>query len=57
MSLQKNDYSEAIEVFANVRLPFALPIIQGKKLKKKCCKKFKKGKRCKRCPANAKLLK
>jgi len=33
-----------------VVLPFALPIIQGKKLKKKCCKKYKKGKRCKRCP-------
>ena len=33
-----------------VRLPFALPIVQGKKMKKKCCKKFKKGKRCKRCP-------
>lgn len=33
-----------------VVLPFALPIVQGKKMKKKCCKKFKKGKRCKRCP-------
>ncbi len=33
-----------------VILPFALPIVQGKKLKKKCCKKYKKGKRCKRCP-------
>ena len=32
------------------RLAFALPIVQGKKLKKKCCKKFKKGKRCKKCP-------
>ena len=31
-------------------LPFALPIVQGKKMKKKCCKKYKKGKRCKRCP-------
>jgi len=36
-----------------VRLPFALPIIQGKKMKKKCCKKYKKGKRCKRCPGRA----
>jgi hypothetical protein len=35
-------------------LAFALPIVQSKKLKKKCCKKFKKGKRCKRCPAHAK---
>ncbi len=33
-----------------IRLPFALPIIEGKKLKKKCCKKYKKGKRCGRCP-------
>jgi hypothetical protein len=33
-----------------IYLPFALPIIQGKKLKKKCCKKYKKGKRCGRCP-------
>ncbi|MEL6865898.1 MAG: hypothetical protein AAFP19_15845 [Bacteroidota bacterium] len=31
-------------------LPFSLPVIQGKKLKKKCCKKYRKGKRCKRCP-------
>ncbi len=36
--------------YANLRLPFALPIVQGKKLKKKCCKKYKKGKQCKRCP-------
>ena len=57
MSLQKNSLSEATEFFTNVRLPFALPIVQGKKLKKKCCKKFKKGKRCKRCPANLKLTK
>ena len=35
-----------------VRLPFPLEVIQGKKLKKKCCKKYKKGKRCKRCPGN-----
>ena len=32
------------------KLPFALPIVEGKKLKKKCCKKYKKGKRCGRCP-------
>ena len=35
-------------------LPFSLPIVQGKKVKKKCCKKFKKGKRCKKCPGNLK---
>ena len=33
-----------------LRLPFALRVIEGKKLKKKCCKKYKKGKRCGRCP-------
>lgn len=33
-----------------LHLPFPLPLIQGKKIKKKCCKKFKKGKRCKSCP-------
>ena len=38
---------------ANLRLPFALPMIQGKSLKKKCCKKYKKGKQCKRCPKGA----
>ncbi|KXK19026.1 MAG: hypothetical protein UZ08_BCD001001506 [Candidatus Parvibacillus calidus] len=32
---------------------FALPIIQSKK-KKDCCKKFKKGKRCKSCPGRKK---
>ena len=29
--------------------PFPLPIVEAKK-KKKCCKKYKKGKRCKKCP-------
>lgn len=32
-----------------LRLPFPLPIIEAKS-KKKCCKKYKKGKRCKKCP-------
>lgn len=32
-------------------LPYWLPIVSSKK-KKKCCKKFKKGKRCKKCPGN-----
>ena len=32
-----------------LRLPFPLPIVEAKK-KKKCCKKFKKGKRCRSCP-------
>lgn len=31
-------------------MPYSLPIVQGKDVKKNCCKKFKKGKRCKRCP-------
>lgn len=29
---------------------FPLPVIQPQSVKKKCCKKFKKGKRCKSCP-------
>ncbi len=28
---------------------FGLPVLQYE-MKKKCCKKFKKGKRCKKCP-------
>jgi hypothetical protein len=32
------------------KLPFPLPVIQGKKDKKKCCKKYKKGKQCTKCP-------
>lgn len=40
--------------FNDVRLPFPLMVIEGKKFKKKCCRKFKKGKRCKKCPANMK---
>ncbi len=34
----------------SLQLPFALPVVQSKSLKKKCCKKYKKGKRCKKCP-------
>lgn len=29
-------------------------ILDAKKFKKKCCKKYKKGKRCKRCPGRMK---
>ncbi|MCO6462341.1 MAG: hypothetical protein J5I59_13135 [Saprospiraceae bacterium] len=32
---------------------YALPIVQSKK-KKECCKKYKKGKRCKSCPGRKK---
>jgi hypothetical protein len=35
-----------------LRLPFPLPVIQSKSKKKKCCKKYKKGKACKSCPKN-----
>lgn len=35
-----------------VSLPFPLPIAQMKK-KKKCCRKYKKGKRCKKCPGGS----
>ncbi len=33
-----------------IRLPFPLQVVQHKNVKKKCCKKYKKGKRCKKCP-------
>lgn len=36
-------------IHPNRHLPYWLPIVQAKK-KKKCCKKYKKGKRCKKCP-------
>jgi len=35
---------------AQVSLPFPLVVIENKKRKKKCCKKYKKGKRCGSCP-------
>jgi len=50
MSTISNKVNSSEKSPTDLHLPFALPIIQGKKLKKKCCKKFKKGKRCKRCP-------
>ncbi len=34
-----------------LRLPFPLPVVAAKE-KKKCCKKYKKGKRCKKCPGS-----
>jgi len=55
MALHKNNLTDSAEMPTPIRLPFALPIVQGKKMKKKCCRKFKKGKRCKRCPGNLKL--
>ena len=51
MSTQTSDYRISQLELTDIRLPFPLPTIQGKKLKKKCCRKFeRKGKRCKRCP-------
>lgn len=50
MSTRSNKSSSAMIIENGLRLPFALPVIQGKKLKKKCCKKYKKSKRCSRCP-------
>lgn len=48
----KTKHTPVINPTEEVRLPFALPIVEGKKMKKKCCKKYKKSKRCKKCPAN-----
>lgn len=41
---------DELELGSTVRLPFPLQLVQHKNVKKKCCKKYKKGKRCKRCP-------
>ena len=35
----------------STQIPFPLPVVQAKS-KKKCCKKYKKGKRCKKCPGH-----
>ena len=50
MSVLGNKNTSEISPDKKFYLPFALPIVEGKKMKKKCCKKYKKGKRCKRCP-------
>jgi len=50
MSTFRHTYNPDTAPGQKLRLPFALPIIEGKKFKKKCCKKYKKGKRCGRCP-------
>jgi hypothetical protein len=52
MSLQKNSHPDERRSPAKfyTHLPYALPVIQPKK-KKKCCKKFRKGNRCKCCPS------
>lgn len=46
---KKLDEDEAPVVSPTPELPWQLPVIQCKK-KKKCCKKYKKGDRCKKCP-------
>jgi hypothetical protein len=47
MNLKKHPESLASNSLGNI--PFPLQIVQAKS-KKKCCKKYKKGKRCKKCP-------
>lgn len=47
ISKQPTDFTNPTQA---VRFPCPIANVQGKKLKKKCCKKYKKGKRCKRCP-------
>jgi hypothetical protein len=42
---------QSAEVIASaIRFPCPVITLQAKDTKKKCCKKYKKGKRCKRCP-------
>lgn len=47
--MNKTDHTDTFDPTI-VQLPFALPVVQSKDKKKKCCKKYKKGKRCKKCP-------
>lgn len=51
MSKQKKLFEEEGGTPTNPQqhLPFWLPVLQSKD-KKKCCKKYKDGKRCKKCP-------
>ena len=44
----KNIPPSGISVPGRIAIP--LPLADQKKGKKKCCKKYKKGKRCKKCP-------
>lgn len=48
MAVKKANQQDTLPT--EVRFPCPIATVQGKKLKKKCCKKYKKGKRCKRCP-------
>jgi hypothetical protein len=48
MAVKKANQQDVLTT--EVRFPCPIAIVQGKKLKKKCCKKYKKGKRCGRCP-------
>ena len=51
MSKQKQLFQEEGGAPTNPQrhLPFWLPVVAAKH-KKKCCKKYKKGKRCRSCP-------
>ena len=45
------DFKPDFKTFEPTDFPlYGEPSFGKKKLKKKCCEKYKKGKRCKRCP-------
>lgn len=50
MMQNNNEQSSDFQPCSTLRLPFPLQVVQQKSMKKKCCKKHKKGKRCKKCP-------
>ena len=49
MSVKRPDHPDFSDP-TTVRYPCPVVMLQAKDKKKKCCKKYKKGKACKSCP-------
>jgi len=57
--LSKKDKSEKKDSKKELKKTLTKELLRDlkvKKLKKKCCEKYKKGKRCKNCPLNPALF-
>jgi hypothetical protein len=50
MGIQRQNHDSPPAPGTALRLPVATIALQSKSKKKKCCKSYKKGKRCKDCP-------
>jgi hypothetical protein len=48
--MRRIDLGQRLDIEAMGSSFIALPVFAAKKVKKKCCKKYKNGKRCKKCP-------